>query len=335
MQKAYDQGLACRYAIIDKTNTLVTDNGKELKLGEYIDDAYIICLTSDYYPAVTHQVDVYLQKQPQDPHPLAMSIFDLDIITVYLKDPFELLYYLRQRVELTAHFKADSEMVLLAYHLRSKLFPRPNCDREALDASWAQLVDANFTALRGNFPKTSAMDKLHHKWKNEKFEQLVRQVKSTGQPGFTDALYFLYDIAGDSADNLIRMIEETKQKTLRDNRRHDFSMIFDNGKHGVTFVCLPSSPENLENCLMSLAMAKKYKTKADVWLGLGWVAESPNVIDAIAFNKQPWTQDRNLEEVSKVILKTGKAVNMKGAEIGRNDPCPCGSGRKFKKCCGT
>ncbi len=22
-------------------------------------------------------------------------------------------------------------------------------------------------------------------------------------------------------------------------------------------------------------------------------------------------------------------------EVGRNDPCPCGSGKKFKKCCGS
>jgi len=22
------------------------------------------------------------------------------------------------------------------------------------------------------------------------------------------------------------------------------------------------------------------------------------------------------------------------AKVGRNDPCPCGSGRKYKKCCG-
>ena len=22
-------------------------------------------------------------------------------------------------------------------------------------------------------------------------------------------------------------------------------------------------------------------------------------------------------------------------KIGRNDPCPCGSGKKFKKCCGA
>ena len=24
----------------------------------------------------------------------------------------------------------------------------------------------------------------------------------------------------------------------------------------------------------------------------------------------------------------------KNAKVGRNDPCPCGSGKKYKKCCG-
>ena len=24
----------------------------------------------------------------------------------------------------------------------------------------------------------------------------------------------------------------------------------------------------------------------------------------------------------------------KGVKVGRNDPCPCGSGKKYKKCCG-
>ena len=28
-------------------------------------------------------------------------------------------------------------------------------------------------------------------------------------------------------------------------------------------------------------------------------------------------------------------VVKKTADIGRNDPCPCGSGRKYKKCCAT
>jgi uncharacterized protein len=26
---------------------------------------------------------------------------------------------------------------------------------------------------------------------------------------------------------------------------------------------------------------------------------------------------------------------MRSAKVGRNEPCPCGSGRKFKKCCGA
>ena len=26
---------------------------------------------------------------------------------------------------------------------------------------------------------------------------------------------------------------------------------------------------------------------------------------------------------------------VKGQKIGRNDPCPCGSGKKYKKCCGA
>ena len=31
---------------------------------------------------------------------------------------------------------------------------------------------------------------------------------------------------------------------------------------------------------------------------------------------------------------TGKTV-VKGAKVGRNEPCPCGSGKKYKKCCGA
>lgn len=31
--------------------------------------------------------------------------------------------------------------------------------------------------------------------------------------------------------------------------------------------------------------------------------------------------------------KNSKTV-VKGPKIGRNDPCPCGSGKKYKKCCG-
>ena len=28
-------------------------------------------------------------------------------------------------------------------------------------------------------------------------------------------------------------------------------------------------------------------------------------------------------------------IRREGKKIGRNDPCPCGSGKKYKKCCGA
>ena len=31
----------------------------------------------------------------------------------------------------------------------------------------------------------------------------------------------------------------------------------------------------------------------------------------------------------------GQTVRREAPKIGRNDPCPCGSGRKYKKCCGA
>ena len=30
--------------------------------------------------------------------------------------------------------------------------------------------------------------------------------------------------------------------------------------------------------------------------------------------------------------ETGQVIKTK--DVGRNDPCPCGSGKKYKKCCG-
>ena len=43
----------------------------------------------------------------------------------------------------------------------------------------------------------------------------------------------------------------------------------------------------------------------------------------------------DVEAEEELIKKTPKVEPLQGeAEPGRNDPCPCGSGKKYKKCCG-
>ncbi len=47
---------------------------------------------------------------------------------------------------------------------------------------------------------------------------------------------------------------------------------------------------------------------------------------------------KQLEHVRDASVNAGKTNNIQvvrqGAKIGRNDPCPCGSGKKYKNCCG-
>jgi hypothetical protein len=189
VQEAYDQGLSCRRALLGRANKLFV-NGKQIHLSESIDDAYVLCVTADHYPAVTHQVDIFLKKQPADPSPIALSIFDLDILAFYLEDAFQFAYYLRQRTALSTYFKADSEMSLLGFHLTHKLFKAEEAEMQVLDNSYAQLIDGNYPVLRGSLARGAPPDKLHQQWANEEFQSLVDQAKSTSEPRFTDVVFF-------------------------------------------------------------------------------------------------------------------------------------------------
>jgi uncharacterized protein YecA (UPF0149 family) len=44
----------------------------------------------------------------------------------------------------------------------------------------------------------------------------------------------------------------------------------------------------------------------------------------------------DVEAEEELVKKTDKVEPLKSAEEpGRNDPCPCGSGKKYKHCCGA
>ncbi len=63
-----------------------------------------------------------------------------------------------------------------------------------------------------------------------------------------------------------------------------------------------------------------------------------NMVDAKAdwlYNLPAWEKIFD-EETRKELYREAKKMNtiVKGKKIGRNDPCPCGSGKKYKKCCG-
>ncbi len=54
------------------------------------------------------------------------------------------------------------------------------------------------------------------------------------------------------------------------------------------------------------------------------------------YNLPQWNGIFTEDERRKLTLEQKRSRTIvKGAKIGRNDPCPCGSGKKYKKCCGA
>lgn len=334
VQEAYEQGLVSRAALVGAGATLEDDRGQPILLHHDVDDAYIICLTGDYYPAVMHQVDIYLNKGTEEPFPLAVSVFDLEMLCFYLDDPFELLYYLRQRTVHATHFRADSEMSLLAFHLKHRLHPPGNSDWTYVQSEYGQLFDANYPAATGHAAVSDVSDRLFHQWRNDEFNQLINDVKAIPNPRRADLLFFLFDLVGSGADNVFERIARTKQATIHDGESHDVSMLLTSGNRGITFMSFPSASASSEERLQLVANARKYKSRANEWLGLGWSSGSSRLVDMIWYSNEPWEPDPELERLAQQALGQGTMIRAKGRKIGKNEPCPCGSGVKYKKCHG-
>ncbi len=338
VQDAYEQGFLSRSKILGKNAKFIDENGNEIILSEEIDEVYLMVITTENYPSLAHQAHVMLEKKDNDPFPIVLTIFDLDLLTFYLNDPYDFLYYIRQRTSLMNYFKADEEMTFLGYHLKEKLWKIPNVDFSLIATSFAQLVDRNYYPLKTGLKVSDDGDTIKNRWKNENFDRLCNQLKNIGQAKITDIIFHLLDWSGNARTNLVNLIIKIKQKTLNDGKTHNFSMPPDDSfspRVGVTYTS--SNSDNvgeLRNSLLTLCQVRKYKCKGDVWIGFGSLKNSNNMIDVVVFSDQKWEQDEELEKMSKTILKgQGRYIRI-GKKIGRNEKCPCGSGLKYKKCCG-
>jgi hypothetical protein len=341
IQDAYDQGRISRNAILGENVKLIKPDGSEMILNDSINDVYIVCVTSDHYPAVMYQTKTFLKKDESDPSPIVINIFDLDILAYYLKCPFEFLYYLRQRVLLNDHFMGQSEIDLLAYHLNQKLFPRKDQETgRPIDLvsinGMAQLIDVHFPSVRGYAPKTNSIQKLYTKWSNPDFREMVEQLKKSKQPGLTDAIFYLFDLAGKGADQFINEVKALKKRCLRESKSLRFHITTNEGNSVICYVCDFQNSDRLFRHLTEYCVVKKYQMKAGLCLGFAAMANSSRNFELVMCSNGPWKHDPQLEKLANKYYTKSTPINLKTRKkVGRNDPCPCGSGKKYKKCHGV
>lgn len=332
VQEAYEQGAIAREHLLARDAVLEDLSGNIIEPDESLNEAYIVVTTTDNYPALELQLHAFLKKEPNDPFPIAINIYDLDLLATYLPDPYDFLYYVNQRIKLADKIFSGTEIGCLGYHLNQRLYidPAGPYDRIMIADSFAQLVDDDIMRQRYGKTPEEKQSKLHNKWKNKSFTKLVEQLKSSNVPGFVDTVFLLYSISSDTADKLIEMIELAKKKALSDGGTHTFAIPIDSASGGFTFVVKPNRSEDLFRHVQVYAYARKQISKANEWLGMGCYADSPNIIDCATYSREPWKPDKKQDAISEEII--GHSGHQISRKIGRNEPCYCGSGKKYKKC---
>jgi len=77
--------------------------------------------------------------------------------------------------------------------------------------------------------------------------------------------------------------------------------------------------------------------KSTIELSIDFVKLYYNMHDASAdwlYNLEEWDPILNIEDRKQIKKEFNRSkIVIKDKKIGRNEPCPCGSGKKYKQCC--
>ena len=57
--------------------------------------------------------------------------------------------------------------------------------------------------------------------------------------------------------------------------------------------------------------------------------------DLVNRSRQQQNAEAANEQAMQAALEKHEPIKRDEPKVGRNDPCPCGSGKKYKKCCGA
>lgn len=334
---AYKQGVLCRDSILSQKCKFYTDNGQELEM-KSIDDVYILCVTTGFYPAIPQQVRLLLNLKEEDPTPVVVNIFDLHIISHYLKDPYDFLYYIRQRIATNDYYIAENESILLSYHLTQKLWKDIKYNTQYLDQTIAEKIDEDYGNIFNLTPDDlKDNNSLTCNWISYQFRLFLLEIKNCRNPNITDIIFDLYDCSNES-ERILSMIDAARARSIRNHSIVSMCIVFEEGKFGITYTAsFSNNTDDLFNQMNAYVQSHKYKSKGDRWVGFACCTDHPNMIDLLMYDKNPWVRDEEIETGIRVLESLNNKVSAEISakkKIGRNELCPCGSGLKYKNCHG-
>ncbi|AZN37158.1 nuclease-related domain-containing protein [Iodobacter ciconiae] len=342
VQVAYDQGAACATSLIEKGSRLVAADGREVVLPDEIKEIYIFCVVSDHYPALSFQARQFLKTETIDrvQAPLVMDVFAVDAMTEMLQSPLQFLSYVDRRANYAEQLMASQELTILGYHLTKNLWVQPDVNLMHLCDDFSAGLDIAMAVRRAGMQGAATPDGVLTRFGKTTVGRVVKEIEARPDPATIDLGFLLLAMSEQAVRDMSRVLDKLAARTRADGKVHDVTFGFQEGL-GITFHC-SDEPLNVAGPrLESYCALRKYREKASQWFGLCMTSTGPDVRFGISL-VFPWNQDELMDESTKEMIESvpnSQALQelMMGRsrvhKIGRNDPCPCGSGFKYKKCC--
>lgn len=359
---AYQAHRAKEYIIETETPVFENEHKKEiLRLNKNgFENIFLLNITMEYFS----ELSVNLKQLESlgfyniENFPWSVSLGDLKIITDFIQFPNQFLHYiyfrekLSNKVIIRNNFKHFYELDLFGFYLfeekeeLSKYFiedVNENIIAYNIYCSTQHNIESqipDFSSIYNEYYNKSLLNisaELPKKRYNNEFYKMVRQLEeySCQGKGYTNFILKLLDLDNVKQDKIIKHIYDMVSKTKKSKQIKINSMPFlsgnfdDKSTYGITIICgYQCDREKMHKVLQATCIKNRYSYQYSEWLGLCiFVDDTRHLINSFMLVKDDTRYDEKLENI-KNKLPTPKI------KVGRNNSCPCGSGKKYKKCHG-
>jgi hypothetical protein len=269
-------------------------------------------------------------------YPWALSVADLDILTQFCAGPDVFLHYAERRLAVqkeTVDIHAD-ELDLFGAYLQTRLQAERIWERGRKRPNFVTLMgfqeqfDAVMEYRRGHREQAPQVclkippeiAKILEELRNYDNDENARWIA-----------FCLLTLSDAALAAVARMFIEVLGKRVTPGKF--IFTVHSDSNIVISLTATSGLPAEMLNQAVSRRTAlEKYRRKASKSIGFGvLLSESSKPFDCIVWAEEPWSYNSDLE---RIIRDEPAIVPIEGSKLpGRNDPCVCGSGRKFKKCC--
>jgi len=267
--------------------------------------------------------------------PWCVYINDLQLVTDILDTPSALLLYLDRRLRFNDHsswFRVHDELDLLDYFMRRGLYLERRPFKDADVVQWqadSTELDRYFAALAMGHssppkPRLPLPDGI---------PELVGAIDNSGVPARTALASEILSLGADSQRKILEMLEGIPRRLAR--RRNPQCGVFTRPGAGISIWYVEQLNPTIIDGLRVEDACNKYERKANEWLSAIFIITNgvPS-LTSVVHDSTPWKEDSEMKAIVRSLRDHKYRARVQDHRPGRNDLCPCGSGRKFKLCHG-